>query len=160
MTPAPESKDPTPEAQLRSFVDKFDPKHQKLFRSVRTALRKRFPTANELVYEYADSVVISYTPNRHGIDGIVSIALRADGLRLYLMNGPQLPDPKELLLGTGKQTRYVEVGTARQLSTPDVDALIAAALERAKVPLPSEGGGVLVIQSSAVKKKTRRKPAK
>jgi hypothetical protein len=34
----------TPEAQLRSLIEKFDPKDQKLIRSVRSAVRKRLPT--------------------------------------------------------------------------------------------------------------------
>ena len=42
-----DNKKPTPEAQLRSFNDRFDPKQQKLIRSIRTAVRKRFPTANQ-----------------------------------------------------------------------------------------------------------------
>ena len=94
VTVKPESSQLTPEAQLRSFIDRLDPKDQKLFRSVRAAVRKRFPTANELAYDYSNSVVIGYSPTDRGIDGIVSIAGRADGVRLYLMNGPQLPDPK------------------------------------------------------------------
>lgn len=52
----------TPEAQLRSLIEKFDPKDQRLIRSVRSALRKRLPTANELVYDYPNSVVIAYSP--------------------------------------------------------------------------------------------------
>jgi hypothetical protein len=147
----PDSKKPTPEAQLRSFIDRLDPKDQKLFRSVRAAVRKRFPTANELAYDYSNSVVIGYSPTDRGIDGIVSIAARADGVRLYLMNGPQLPDPKGLLLGSGKQTRFVRVEAASQLAHPDVEALIAAAIDRAKVPLPSKGKGKLIIRSAAAK---------
>jgi hypothetical protein len=35
--------------QLATFIDKFEPRHRALSRAVRKALRKRFPTANELV---------------------------------------------------------------------------------------------------------------
>ncbi len=52
----------TPEAQLRSLIEKFDPKDQRLIRSVRSAVRKRLPTANELVYDYGNSLVIGYSP--------------------------------------------------------------------------------------------------
>ncbi|HKV09773.1 MAG TPA: hypothetical protein VJ725_16645, partial [Thermoanaerobaculia bacterium] len=104
-TVKPESRKRTPAAELRSFIDRFDPTDQKLIRSVRAAVRRRLPTANELVYDYSNSVVIGYSPTDRGIDGIVSIAARADGVRLYFMHGPQLPDPKGLLLGSGKQTR-------------------------------------------------------
>src|SRR5262249_615308 len=146
MTVKPDSRKRTPEAQLRAYIDRFDPKDQKLFRSVRAAVRKRFPTANELAYDYSNSVVISYSPTDRGIDGIVSIAARTDGLRLYFMHGPQLPDPKRLLLGSGKQTGFVWVEAASQLAHPDVEALMAAAIDRATVPLPSKGKGSLIIR--------------
>jgi hypothetical protein len=150
-------KQPSPEAELRSFVSRFDPEVQKLFRTVRAAIRKRFPTANELAYDYEDSVVISYTPTERGIEGIVSIGVRDDGVRLYLMHGPQLPDPKKLLLGSGKQTRFVQLEAARQLKHPDVEALIVAAIDHATVPLSPTGKGKLIIQSSAAKRRPRRK---
>jgi hypothetical protein len=148
---SPDSRKRTPEAELRSYINRFDPKDQKLVRSIRAAVRKRFPTANELVYDYNHSVVISYSPTDKGIDSIVSIAARVDGVRLYLMHGPQLPDPTKLLLGSGKQTRFVQVEAASQLAQPDVEALIAAAIDRTRVPLPSEGRGSLIIKSAAAK---------
>ena len=155
-----DSKKPTPEAQLRSYIDRFDPKDQKLIRSVRAAVRKRFPTANELAYDYSSHVVIGYSPTDQGIDAIVAIAARADGVRLYFSQGPQLPDPKKLLLGSGKQTRFIQVEAASQLAHPDVEALIAAAIDQARVPLPSKGKGSLIMRGDAAKKPPRRRPSK
>jgi hypothetical protein len=155
-----DSNELTPEAQLGSFIDRFDPKGQELFRSVRAAVRKRFPTANELAYDYADSVVVAYSPTDRGIEGIVSIALRAEGVRLYFMHGPRLPDPRKLLLGSAKQVRFVQVEAASRLAHPDVEALIAAAIDKTSVPLPSKGKGTLIIKSTAAKQKPRRKAAK
>ncbi|HEX6396046.1 MAG TPA: hypothetical protein VFZ95_01360 [Steroidobacteraceae bacterium] len=152
--------EPTPEAQLKAFIGRFDSKNQKLIRSVRTALRKRFPAANELVYDYSSSVVIGYSPTQGGIDSVVAIAGRADGVSLYFNEGQQLPDPKGLLLGSGKQTRFIPVETSRRLAHPDVKALIAAAVDLAKVPMPSKGKGALIIRSSAAKKKARAKSKK
>lgn len=156
----PDSRKRTPEAQLRSFIDRCDPKYQKLIRSVRAAVRKRFPTSNELAYDYSHSVVLGYSPSDRGIDSIVSIAARADGVRLYFNQGPQLPDPKRLLLGSGKQTRFVRVEAASQLAHPDVEALIVAAIDRATVPLQSKGRGRLIIRGLAAKQRPRRRPTK
>jgi hypothetical protein len=88
----------------------------------------------------------------------VAIAGRPDGVRLYLMHGPQLPDPKGLLLGSGKQARFVQLETARRLAHPDVKALIAATVDRS-MPLPSKGKGSLIIKSAA-KQRSSRKPTK
>jgi hypothetical protein len=149
----------TPDAHVKSLIAKLDPKDQRLFNSVRSAVRKRLPTANELVYDYGFSIVIAYSPSEQGIEGIVSIATRDDGLRLrlYLTNGPKLPDPKKLLIGSAKQVRYIPVEAASRLKHPDVEALIAAAIKMSSVPLPSKGGGAIVIKTSAGKKRPKKK---
>jgi hypothetical protein len=141
----------TPEAELRSYINRSNPKDQKLIRSVRAAVRKRLPTANELAYDYGKFIVISYSPTDRGIDSIVSIAARPDGMRMYFMHGPQLPDPKGLLLGSGKQARFVGVNAASELVHPDVEALIAAAIDKARVALPSKGEGRLIIRGRGAK---------
>jgi len=145
-------KKPTPEAQLRALIAKFDAKTQTLIRSVRSALRKRFPTANELVYDYSHSLVVGYSPSQHGIESIVSFAVRDDGVSLYFNKGPQLPDPKKLLMGSAKQVRFVQLESAKRVAHPDVEALIAAAIGLSSVPLPSTGEGALIIKTSADKK--------
>jgi hypothetical protein len=156
----PDSSKLAPEAELRSYIQRLDPKDQKLMRSVRTAIRKRFPTAHELAYDYGSHVVIAYSPTDRAIDSILAIAGRADGVRLYLMNGPQLPDPKGLLLGSGKQARFVPVEAASQLAHRDVKALIAAAVGKAAVPMPSKGKGGLIIKLTAAKKRSQRRQTK
>jgi len=151
----------TPEAQLRALIEKLDPKDQKLFRSVRSAVRKRLPAANELVYDYTGNLVIGYSPSDRGIEGIVAISARPDDVRLYLTQAPRLSDPTKLLMGSGKQARYIPVEAASRLAHPDVEALIAAAIDQASVPLPSKGRGTVIIRSGAEKKKQpRRRPAK
>ncbi len=147
---------PSPDAELRSLIARSDSRHQTLIRSVRTGVRKRFPTANELVYDYSRFFVISYSPTHKPYDGIVTISARADGVRLYFMHGPQLLDPKKLLRGSGKETRYVRIESASTLTHPDVEALIAAAIERATVPLPPDGKGNLIIKSTAAKKRAAK----
>ena len=160
MAVSPVGAKDTPEAQLRSLIEKFTPKEQKLIRSVRSAVRRRLPTANELVYDYNTFFVIAYSATDRPTEAIASIDARADGVRLYLLKGPELPDPKKLLMGSGKQTRFIRVEAAKHLGHPDVEALIAAAIDRAGVPLPSKGRGTLVIRTFAGKRRPRRKPAK
>ena len=89
-----------------------------------------------------------------------SIRACATGVSLYFSQGPQLPDPKRLLRGSGKQTRFIQVEAASQLAHPDVEALIAATIDQARVPLPSKGKGSLSIKSDGAKKPPRRKPSK
>lgn len=157
MAPKAVSKALTPESQLRTYIDQLDPKQQRLFKSIRAAVRKRFPTANELAYDYGDALVVSYAPADKGIDGILAIRASNAGVSLYFNQGPQLPDPQRLLQGSGKQVRFIQLESTRQLALPEVEALIAAAVEQARIPFPSEGKGNLIIKSDRAKKTPRRK---
>ena len=160
MTPRNTAGADSPEAQLRSFIDKFSPEHQKLIRAIRTTVRKRFPTANELVYDNYNFFVIGYSATERPSDCIVSIAAAANGVRLFFLDGASLPDPKKLLLGSGTQVRSIRVEAATKLSHPDVEALIAAAIDRAKTRLPAKGRGKLIIRSVSAKQRPRRKSSK
>jgi hypothetical protein len=148
----------SPEAQLRSFIEKFDAKDQKLIRAVRSAVRKRFPTANELVYDNYNFFVIGYSPTERPSDAIISIAARANGVGLCFIHGASLPDPKKLLLGSGTQTRFIRLESASRLRHADVEALVAAAIAQAKAPLPTRGRGKLVIRSISARQRPRRRP--
>jgi hypothetical protein len=146
------------EQQLKGFIAKCEPKHRALIRSVRKSLRKRFPSANELVYDYSKSLVIGYSPTERGIDSVVASASGTDGLRLYFNQGPTLPDPKKILLGSGKQTRFIRVESPRTLILPEVKALMEEANDQAKTPLRPRGRGKLIIKSTSAKQPPRRKP--
>lgn len=150
----------TPARQLDRFIAKFDRKDQRLIRDVRTAVRKRFAAANELVYDNYNFFVIGYSPTERPSDTIVSIAARANGVGLCFIHGAKLPDPKKLLVGSGNQTRFIRLESADVLAQPDVEALIAAAIARAKVALPASGRGKLIIRSISEKQRPRRKPRK
>src|SRR6266480_6763857 len=92
------------EEQLQSFIGKFEPQHQETIRAVRKALRKRFPTANEMAYDNYNFFVIGYGPTERPSDCIVSMAAGANGVGLCFLRGASLPDPKKILLGSGNQT--------------------------------------------------------
>src|SRR5579862_9650862 len=98
------------EAQLRTFIARFAPTHLLLIRAMRGWLRKRLPTAHEVVYEYQNlrAVVISFSPNERGYEGVLAIRATADGVKLYFTRGKELPDPEKLLQGSS-QTRFIDV---------------------------------------------------
>jgi hypothetical protein len=148
------------EKQLKTFIDKFEPKHQTLIRAVRKALRKRLPTAYELVYDNYNFFVIGYVPTERPTDSILSIAAAADGVGLCFIRGASLPDPHKVLLGSGKQARFIRIESAKLLATPEVEELIAAAVAHSKAPLPTTGKGKLIIRSVSAKQRARRQPPK
>src|SRR5262249_33861932 len=95
--------------RLAAFISKFDPVDQRRIRAVRAALRKRFPTANELVWDNYNFLVIGYSPTERPSDAIVSMAARANGVGLCFIHGARLPDPARILLGSGTQTRFIRI---------------------------------------------------
>lgn len=146
----------TPEQQLATFIGKFDSKNAALIRSVRKILRKRMPSANELVYDNYNFFVIGYCPSERPSDCIVSIAAAANGVGLSFYHGATLPDPHKLLLGSGVQNRFLRIDSPAIFTRPEIAALIAAAIAQSKTPLPTSGRGKLIIRSISRKQRPRR----
>jgi len=144
------------EAQLRTLIDEFVPAYLQLIGTMRRRLRKRLPTAHEVVYEYRNlgAVVISFSPNEHGYEGVLTIRASADGVKLYFNQGKELPDPAKLLQGSS-QTRWINVEGASTLARPEVVSLIDEALARNRVPFAGAGRGSVVMSRSTSAKKRR-----
>jgi Domain of unknown function (DU1801) len=145
------------EQQLAGFIKKFDSKNAALIRSVRKVLRKRLPTANELVYDNYNFFVIGYCSTERPSDCILSMAAGANGVGLSFYYGATLPDPRKLLLGSGSQNRFMRIESVATLTRPEVEELIAAAIAQAERPLPGSGRGKLIIRSISKKQRQRRK---
>jgi hypothetical protein len=146
------------EAELRTLITKFAPAHLRLVGAMRRSLRKRLPTAHEVVYEYRDWFVISYSPSERGYEGVLAIRGSADGVKLYFNQGKELPDPARLLQGSS-QTRFIDVEGASTLARPEVARLIEEAIARNRVPFARAGRGSVVVRSASAKQRRRRRPA-
>lgn len=150
----------SPAKQIAGFIAKFDPKMARLIRSTRAAVRKRFPTAIELVYDNYNFLAIGFCTTERTSDCIVSLASNAKGVGLCFYWGATLPDPHKILLGSGNQTRFIRLESAATLSRPEVEQLLKAAVAQAKSPLPATGRGYTIIKSISVKQRPRRIPSK
>jgi hypothetical protein len=145
-----------PAEQLAGFIAKFDPKIGKLVRSTRAALRKRWPTAVELVYDNYNALAVGWGPNERTSEVFVSLAVFPRGVSLYFMYGAKLPDPRGLLKGSGNQGRFIRLERVAQLDERGVVALLRAAVRQGKTPLPTSGRGSLVIKSVSARQRPRR----
>jgi hypothetical protein len=142
--------------QLAGFIAKFDPAIAKLVRSARSVLRKRYPTAVELVYDNYNALAIGYSPTERTSDVLFSLAVYPRWIDLYFMYGRSLPDPEKLLRGSGKQGAFVRLDDVSVLDRPAVKALLAAAVDDSNVPLPKQPKGYTVIKSISAKQRPRR----
>src|SRR3954447_7448744 len=143
--------------QVATFIAKFDAKVAKVMRDCRAEMRKLLPTSIELVYDNYNFFVIGYATTERASDCIVSIAAAAKGVILSFYWGASLADPKKLLLGAGKQNRFIRLPTSALLKDPEVLKLIRAAAAQGKTPVPTAGGGYTVVKSISVKQRPRRK---
>jgi hypothetical protein len=113
-------------------LSKFDTPIAKLARKARTALRRRMPTAFELVYDNYNALAIGFCSTERASDCIVSVAVFPKNVALSFYYGAALPDPDGLLQGSGKQNRYIRVVDGDTARRPEVLALI----DRGNCPRP------------------------
>jgi hypothetical protein len=143
------------ETELHTLIAKFSPapagSYGRLISDVRRSLRKRLPTAHEVVYVYRDCFVISISPSERGYEGVLAIRGSADGVRLYFNQGKGLPDPEKLLQGSAN-ARWIPVEGASTLARPAVSRLIEEAMVRNRVPFARTGRGPVIVRSTSVKK--------
>ena len=146
----------SPATQVASFIAKFDKSNAALIRSCRAAMRRRLPTALELVYDTYNFFVIGYSSTERASDCVVSLACGANGVALSFYYGATLPDPDGVLLGSGNQNRFVRLPSAKTLAEPAVERLISAALAQAKTPMPATGRTRTIVKSISAKQRPRR----
>jgi hypothetical protein len=142
--------------QVDGFIVKFEPAMAKRIREVRTALRKRFPNAVEMVYDNYNFFVIGYSPTEKPTDYIVSLAANSKGVGLSFNHGADLGDPDGILEGSGSQNRFVRlVDGVKTLKAPQVAALIDAAVVNSEKPF-GDKRGFTVVRSVSAKQRPRR----
>ena len=146
----------SPAKQVTGFIAKFDPAIAKLTRSCRSVVRKRYPSAIELVYDNYNALAIGYSPTEKTSDVVFSLAVYARGLNLYFMYGRSLPDPNGLLQGGGTQGAFIRLESTATLDEPKVIDLIQRAVKRQKPTFPAKGKGYTVVKSISAKQRPRR----
>jgi hypothetical protein len=146
----------SPEQQLATYMNKYDPAIRELAKAVLAKLRGRLAGAVELVYDNYNALVIGFGPSERASEAILSVALYPRWVSLFFLQGAGLPDPQKLLRGSGKVVRSIVLGDAADLDQPAVGALIDAALERAAKPLEAGTPRRLVIRSVSAKQRPRR----
>jgi hypothetical protein len=145
------------ETQLAGFIVKFAPEVAALTKAILVKMRKRYPTAIQMVYDNYNFLVIGFGPTERPSEAIFSIAVYARGALLcFLQAGLRLPDPKKLLQGSGKKVRHIRLESAAVLDRPAVKTLMKEAIKLAKIPFGSTPPGQLIIKSISVKQRPRR----
>jgi hypothetical protein len=145
-----------PWQQLESFIARFTPEVAALTRSILAAMRARYPTAIELVYDNYNALAIGFGPSEKTSQAIFSIAVFPRWVSLFFLQGKQLPDPEGILQGSGNVARHIRLPSAGRLDELSVKNLMEEATARAAVPFSAEGTRRLIIKSISAKQRPRR----
>lgn len=149
-----------PETQIATWFARYDAPIAKVGKALRAKLRARLPGLTELVYVYErqGSLVFSYSPTEAGAAGVAGVAVYPDRVSLFLAGGPALSkaDPKKLLRGSGKTVRHVELDSVDAFDRPEIEALIAAAIDAAKVRLDPKAKGATVLKADEQQQRAAR----
>jgi hypothetical protein len=85
-----------------------------------------------------------------------AVTLYPRWVSLFFFRGADLPGPRKLLKGSGKQVRHIVLESAADLDKPAVKALMNRALERSAKPLDSANPGRIIIKSISARQRPRR----
>ena len=114
-------------ANARSAAQLLDayPEHiRTLADATRRFVTRVLPDVDEGVDQTAPLLGYSYGPGYRG--AVATIILSKTGVKLGIVGGATLPDPRGLLEGSGKVHRYVQLRTAADLKRPGISALLKA----------------------------------
>jgi hypothetical protein len=147
------------EEQVASYFSKYEPKVARLGKALRAKLQARLPGLSEVVYVYENqnALLISYSPSGKGYQGVLSLALYPDSVKLFFAQGARLSkaDPGKLLRGSAG-VRHVELKAAADLDRPEIEALMEAALKLAQVRLDPGAKGALILRADSQKQRAAR----
>jgi hypothetical protein len=123
-------------------------------------MRRRVSGGYEFVYDNYNALVFGFGSSDRPSEAILSLAIMPRWVALCFLKGAKLPDPKNLLKGSGNIVRSVRLTSPTHLDDRDVDRLISSAIAGAS-PGYAVGGGEpsTVIRSISAKQRPRR-PAK
>src|SRR5947209_11521727 len=138
-----------PEKRVDRFMTKYSAEVAELGRAAYGKLRALIPSATVLVYDNYNALAIGFGPGERASEAILSVVLYPRWVSLFFLQGAKLPDPGRLLTGSGKQARHRVLPDADELDRPEVRALIATALDRAKVPIDPGAEGRVIIKSAS-----------
>jgi hypothetical protein len=103
------SKDQTKE--LLKFLSAFDDEERKLALWLREFVWDLYPNTNELIYDNYNALAIGWSPTDRVGHTFCSIAIGRTSKNIHFgfYWGNEISDPKKILIGNGKQYRYILV---------------------------------------------------
>ena len=134
------------------------PEHiRELAEHARRFVRRVLPDINEGVDATAPLFGYGHGPGYRG--AVATLILSQTGVKLGLVGGAHMPDPRGLLEGTGKVHRYVQLRSVTDLEQPGISALLKLASRDCRARLresaTADREGPKAAKTSAAAKRSR-----
>lgn len=110
---------------ISALIRPYPESVQALVRDARKRLREWLPEAKEGDDLSARMIAYRYGAGYRGM--ICTLILSKSGVKLGIVGGASLPDPHNLLRGTGKIHRHIQLRASQDLQQPGLKQLVLAA---------------------------------
>ena len=111
---------------IDTFLDAYSPEVRALALATRSLVAEICPKIEETVDAKAKLVGYGYGPGYKG--SLFVVIMSKNGVKLGVVRGAELPDPRGLLQGAGKVHRHVPIKTMADLKQPGLKPLCKSAL--------------------------------
>lgn len=111
---------------VQRLLARYPPEVQELAQELRKLVMEAIPGSVEMVDTSAK--VIGYGYGAGYKDLIATIMPSKGGVKLGVVRGADLPDPRQLLEGNGKVHRHVQFKDSNDLRKPGIKPLLKAAV--------------------------------
>jgi hypothetical protein len=141
---------------LAEFLEPFDDHIVEIAFWLRDFIWGLFPECNEMIYDNYNAVAVGWAPTLTLFDIFCSIAVYNNkNVHFGFYWGSKLADPQKLLIGKGKQYRYIRVETKDHFPAAYVKELLAEAHMNSLAGMKGDPSikGQTVVKSISPKKK-------
>jgi hypothetical protein len=150
---------------LLKFLKPFSVEITETVLRLRDFVWNLYPQTNELIYDNYNALAFGWSPTDKVGHTFCSIAVGRTSKNIHFgfYWGSEISDPKKLLLGQGKQYRYILVDRIESFPKAYIKQLLVEAYDNSLLKVKDKGqirSGLTITKSISVKKRTLKKPAK
>jgi len=142
---------------LLKFLAPFSEEIQALALWLREFVWDLYPDANELIYDNYNALAFGWSTSDKLGDTFCSIAVWGNKyVHFGFYWGSKIADPRKMLLGNGKQYRYVKVSTKRDFPKVYIKKLLKEAysysLVKINLPTPADANRTPILKGATITK--------
>ncbi len=115
-------------SDFQFFLDLKDQEVIELFNDLRQYILELYPDCNELLY-HTHALTAVFSISEKLSDAFCMLPIYTNHFNLGFNKGTLLKDPNQLLTGTGKLIRHIDVKKPNDYRNPKVTALIQEAID-------------------------------